>query len=233
MMAIARALHSDLALDGNFQVRYNGLMARTLLPSGGSSSHKAHTRAKAKRRERPMGAAISLGIGATIGVGIIILIVLLLIPSSTLHNFYVLVRHNASATLPLDPLYQEWAGKIQDEDALYVTTFSLLCGGLVLGRLAPRYAARRRILWVGALMALGIIAVSLGFVWFSAITQQNTMNHNEGGQTVRLTLPPKLILVQALCAVAWTAVCVFGTWLGVTWRDRRSSGHDASGLRPA
>ena len=178
------------------------------------------TRAKAKRRERPLGAAVGLGVLTAFGVGLLILIVELLIPNSTLHNFYLLAHHNASATLPLDPLYQEWADKIQEEDALLVTPLSLLCGGLVMGRLSPSYVPRRRLLIAGGLLGLGVLAVSLGFLWPTAILQQNTLNAHEGGQIVHLTAPVGLIVRQALFGAAWTALCVLGTRLGLHWRDR-------------
>ena len=192
-------------------------------------------RGKAKKRERPLGVAIGLGLAATLLVGVVIAVALLLTPGTVAHQFFRLVHNNASATLPLDPLYQEWAAKIQEEDTLFGTPISLLCGGLVLGWLAPHYASNRRVLVAGALMGLGVLAASLGFVWTTGIIQQSTLNAHEGGQQVVLTAPPELILHQTMGVAAWTAVCVLGTWLGLLLRDRgrNKPGAEASDLRTA
>ena len=188
----------------------------------------AQRRVKAKRREKPLGAAIGLGLTAILAVGIVIILVQLLIPGTAIHNFVLLAQNNASATLPLDPLYQRWLNQIEEEEALFGTPFSLLCGGLVLGWLAPSYASRRRVLLSGLALGFGTVAFSVAFEWVAALNQQNTLNIHEGGLQVSLTAPPDLILRQTLLVAAWTAICVLGTWLGLTLRERRRQDPDKS-----
>ena len=175
---------------------------------------------RAKKREQPLGVAIALGLAATLAAGIVIALALVLIPGTAAHQFYSLVSHVQSATLPLDPLYQEWSEKISEEEALFATPVSMLCGGLALGWLAPSYVERRRVLLSGGLMGFVVIAVSISFVWVFGILDQNALNHIEGGQQVRIAAPPKLIAWQAFFAVIWTAICVLGTWLGLRLRER-------------
>ena len=174
-----------------------------------------------KKREQPLGVAVAYGLATTFAVAALITVAQFLAPHSVLHNFTLLAHYNASATLPLDPLYQDWSSQLQEEDVLFVTPFSLLCGGLMLGRLAPSYAPLRRVLLGGGLLGLGVLAASLGFTWPEAIFQQNTMNAHEGGRQVSLTAPPALIAKQALAAIFSVAVCVLGAWLGLRLRDRR------------
>ena len=183
-----------------------------------------HARGKAKTRERPLGTAIGLGLAATLAVGIFIALALLLIPGTVAHQFFRLAHYNASATLPLDPLYQNWAEKMQEEDVLFGTPLSLLCGGLVLGWFAPSYVSRRRALLSSAALSIGVLAVSLAFQWAAAVTQQATLNAHEGGQQVNLTAPPALIFRQALWVIVWTAICVLGTWAGLALRTRKRQG---------
>ena len=184
-------------------------------------------RSKAKKRELPLGTAIGLGLAATLAVGLLMATALLLTPGTAAHQFYALVHGNSSATLPLDPLYQNWAEKMGEEDALIGTPLSLLCGGLALGWLAPNYVVRQRVLLSGAALGFGVMAVTLTFQWVAALNQQNTLNVHEGGQQVALTAPPDLILRQAFLVVVWTAICVLGTWLGRTLRERSRSKQDA------
>ena len=189
-------------------------MARTLGAAPGRVKNKG------KKREQPLGIAVALGLATTLAAAVLIVAVQLLIPHSVMHNFYALVHYNASATLPLDPLYQNWATVIQEDDVVE-TALALLCGGFVLGRLAPSYAPTRRVLLAGLLMALGVLLVSLGFVWTSAVISQNTLNAHEGGQQVGIAAPPLLVVVQTLLVIFWTALCVFGTWAGRLLRQRR------------
>lgn len=196
----------------------------------GYNEAMARTRGRAKRREQPLGVAIGLGLAATLAVGVLIGVILLLIPGTVVHQFFSLVHNASSATLPLDPLYQEWAEKIAREDVLFVSPLSLLCGGLVFGWFAPSYVARRRTLLSGAALGFGVLAAVLAFIWLEASKQQTLMNHNEGGQQVILTAPPEFILLQALCIAVWTALCILGTWLGLTLRDRARS---RQGAEPA
>ncbi len=171
-----------------------------------------------------MGQAIGLGLAATLGVGLVILFVQLLIPSSTLHHLYRLIQGASSATLRGGRLFQEWSEDVQEQEALFSTPFSLLCGGLVLGRFAPHYASYKRVLIAGALMAFGIIAVSLAFVWPAAVIQQEKMNTDQGGMTWHISATlDNLIVRQILWALAWIAVCVLGTWLGLRLRDRKTA----------
>lgn len=193
----------------------------------------ARTRRKTKKRERTLGQAIGLGLAATLGVGLLILIVQLLIPSTTVYNFFRLAHAASSATLRGGTLFQEWAGDIQEQEALFATPFSLLCGGLILGRFAPRYASYRRVLTAGGWMAFGTVAVSLAFAWPAAVIQQEKMNRDQGGHIFHISAPPDLLVRQSLWAFAWIAVCVLGTWVGLRLRDRRVPSDPAPALRPA
>ena len=175
---------------------------------------------RGRKREQPLGVAIALGLAATLAAAIVIALASVLVPGTPAHKFYSLVAHIHSATLPLDPLYQEWFEKMSEEDTLFGTPVSLLCGGFALGRLAPNYADRLRVLISGGLMGLGVIAAAVAFEWVLGTLSQSTLNHMEGGQQVNITLPSELIAKLIVVAVFWTAVCVFGTWLGLRGRER-------------
>ena len=187
--------------------------------------NKQTARGRAKKRELPLGAAIASGLGATLAVGIAIALALVLIPGTAAHQFFSLVSGIHSATLPLDPLYQEWSEKISEEETLFATPISMLCGGLALGWLAPSYASRRSVLLSGGLLGFGVVAASIGFVWAFGIINQNTLNHQQGGQQVVITAPPELIVKEAVAALLWTAICIFGTWLGLRLRARQQESH--------
>ena len=174
---------------------------------------------RGKKREQPLGIAIVLGLAATLAAGIVIAVVSVLLPGTPAHQFYSLAQHIHSATLPLDPLYQEWFEKMSEEDTLFGTPVSLLCGGFALGRLAPSYADRLRVLISGGLMGFGVIAAAVAFEWVSGTLSQSTLNHMEGGQQVNITLPSELIAKLIVVAIFWTAICVFGTWLGLLLRE--------------
>ena len=184
---------------------------------------KTRTRARARRRERPLGAAVALGLAVTLGVGLVILVAQLLSPGSFLRQYSELLRHAPSASLPLSPLYQQLSERVAREEALFATPLSLLCGGLTLGLLAPRYAPKRRVLIAAGLMAFGILAVSLAFLWVDNIATTNVLNSHEGGNVTHPTAPPAYLLLQALWGLAWIGACVLGAWLGLRGRDRRVS----------
>ena len=179
------------------------------------------THGRAKRRERPLGAAIGWGLVVTFGAGLVILLVLRSLPGSVITHLFQLSLHAASPTLRGDPLYQQYSDQLDELDALLGTPLSLLCGGLTLGRLAPRYATRRRVLLSGAAMAFGINVVTLAFTWLSAVIEQNRINHREGGYIYPITAPLDLIVRQIVFILVWTGVCAFGAWLGLRWRDRK------------
>ncbi len=194
-----------------------------------STARTRGTRAKAKRRERPLGAAVSAGLAVTLGVVLVILIVQLLIPSSFLRQYFDLLRHSPSATLPFSPLYQQYSEEAAREEALFATPFSLLCGGLTVGLLAPRYSPKRRVLVAAGLMALGILAVSLSFLWVDSVSTTNILNAHEGGYISHPTAPLGYLLRQALWGLGWIAACVLGAWLGLRLRDRRApQGNDSA-----
>ena len=235
-MLPAHDLLHDFLLDAAPGLGYNAGMARTASlntkspdtksPDTKSPDTKSANRAgqgkarRAKKREQPLGVAIALGLAAVLAAGIVIALVSVLIPGTAAHQFYSLVHNIQSATLPLDPLYQEWFEKMSEEDALFGTPISLLCGGLTLGWLAPSYADRRRVLLSGALLGFGVITTAVAFEWVSGILSQTTLNHTEGGQQVNITAPPELIIKQVITAIIWTAICVAGTWLGRRLRER-------------
>ena len=175
---------------------------------------------RARKREQPLGIAIVLGLAATLAAGILIAVVSVLLPGTAAHQFFSLVSHIQSATLPLDPLYQEWADKLSEEEVFFATPLSLLFGGLTLGWLAPSYVDRRRVLLSGALLGFGVVAASVAFVWVFGTLDQKALNHIEGGQQVNITAPPELIVKQVISAILWTAICVGGTWLGLRGRER-------------
>ena len=202
---------------------YNAGMARTASLENKSADRIG--RGRAKKRELPLGAAIAYGLGAALAAGIVIALTLVLVPGTAAHQFFSLVSGIHSATLPLDPLYQEWSEKISEEETLFATPASMLCGGLTLGWLAPSYASRRSVLLSGGLMGFGVIATSIAFVWIAGVANQNALNHQQGGQQVIITAPPELIVKQAVAAVLWTAICVLGTWLGQRLRARQQAPH--------
>ena len=155
----------------------------------------------------------------TLAVAILIVVVQLLIPHTVVNDFYTLVHYKASATLPLDPLYQRWYESLSEED-FYVTAFSLFCGGMVVGWLAPSYVSPRRVLLAGAALGFGLPAVCVALRWTGGVLEQNTLNQREGGQQVGIAAPPSLILGQIVLLVIWTVVCALGAWLGVRLRSR-------------
>lgn len=164
------------------------------------------------------------------GAGLIILLAQLLLPGSFMRQYYELLLHSPSATLPFSALYQQLSEKAAQEEALFATPFSLLCGGLTLGRCAPRYAPLRRILVSGALMAFGILAVSLTFLWGDNLYTTKLLNTHEGGYISQQTAPLAYMLRQMLWGLAWIAACVLGTWLGLRLRDRGIPRNDAKGV---
>jgi len=210
---------------------YNADMARTASLDTKSAEKKSAERKsadgtaqkkgrRARRREQPLGVAIALGLAAALAAGIVIALASVLIPGTAAHQFYALVHSIHSATLPLDPLYQDWAEKIDEEETLFATPLSLLCGGLTLGWLAPSYSGRRRVLLSGGLMGFGFIVAVVAFVWVVGTLNQNLLNRTEGGQQVNITAPPELIVKQIIAAILWTAICVLGSWLGLRLRER-------------
>ena len=169
---------------------------------------------KQRKRERTLGQAIGLAVAVTLGVGLLIFVILMLVPGTPLPNFYQLAHNNASSTLRTDPLFLQWMDKIDELEALLVTPLSLLCGGLTLGWFAPHYATRRRVLISAAAIALGLVTLSLAFLWPTAILQQDALNTHAGGTQVYVTAPAYVIRNQVFWGLIWTLVCVLGAWLG-------------------
>lgn len=194
-------------------------MARTLTRETDKKNTDKKTR-RGKRRERPFGAAVGWAVAATLAVGLVILIVQLLLPSSAVHNMFLLAHYNSSPTLRDNPLFQKWMDAINREET-YVTALCLFCGGLTLGWLAPAYAGRGRVLRVAAVLAFALVAASLAFVWPAAIVQQNRLNNEVGGRIIQVGIPPDLMVRQALWSVLWIAVCVLGAWAGLWARGRK------------
>ena len=197
-----------------------------------STTRTRGTRAKAKRRERPLGAAVCAGLAVTLGVVLVILVVQLLLPSSFMRQYYELLRHSPSATLPFNSLYQQLSEKAAREEALFATPFSLLCGGLTVGLLAPRYAPKRRVLVAAGLMALGILVVSLSFLWVDSINTSNLLNTHEGGYISHPTAPLGYLLRQALWGMGWIAACILGAWLGLRRHGPHPAQDDGKGVSP-
>jgi hypothetical protein len=181
----------------------------------------ARARGRAKNRERPLGVAVGLALAATLAVGLVLLVAQLLWPGSVVRNFFLMSLHASSATLPLDPLYQQYKEALNRQEALLDSPLAFGCGGLVLGLLAPRYAACGRVLITSALMALGLLVVLLGFTWIDALHNTNALADNEGGRVARLGAPLDYVLRQTAWGLGWTAVCMGGAWVGMRARDRR------------
>ena len=202
----------DAALDEALGLGYNGDMARTL--------STARIRGRAKKRETPLGIAVAWGLATTLAVAILIVAVQFLEPRSALREFYLLVHYNSSATLPLSPLYQEWYEEISKEDVVG-SAFSLLCGGLAVGWLAPSYASRRRVLLAGLGLGFGVPLACLAFLWIGGVVEQNALNVQQGGQQVKIVAPASLIVAQAFFVVVWAGLCVLGAGAGLALRARR------------
>ena len=80
------------------------------------------------------------------------------------------------------------------------------------------------------LMAFGILAASLAFLWVDNIATMRILDSHEGGEVTHPTAPFAYLLLQALWGLAWIGACVLGAWLGLCGRDRRVSREAA---RPA
>ena len=154
-------------------------------------------------------------------MALVLFFILMAIPGSALHYFLQLCLHDASATLPFSQLYQEWSAKIEIEEIFLVTPLSLLCGGLILGWLAPRYVSRKSVLLSAAAMGIAILVLSLAFTWTTSVYETNGLAASEGGWVARLSAPLSYIVRQTLLVAAWTTVCVLGATLGLRLRDRR------------
>ena len=217
-------------LDARARSGYNGHMAHSTARVNG------RTRRKAKKRERPLGAAIGWGLAVTFAVALIILLALRQLPGAVITHLFELSRYAASPTLRNDALYQQYSERLNEMDALLGTPLSLLCGGLTLGWLAPRYATRRRILLSGTTMAFAVVVIPLALVWLAAVLQQNAIDRQMGGYFYPVTAPPDLIVRQILWAILWVAIGTGGTWLGLRLRDRKaatvSSGSPATSGSP-
>lgn len=183
---------------------------------------------KAKRRERPLGVAVGWGLLAYLGAGLVILLILTHLPGSVITHLFQLCLYAASPSLRNDPLYQQYSERLAEMDTLFGTPLSLLCAGLTLGRLAPRYATRRRVLLAGTAMAVGVVAVPLLLTWLAAVLQQDAINRQTGGYVFPVTAPADLIVRQLALFLVWGAIGAGGAWLGLRLRDRKTAGPAAS-----
>ncbi len=170
-----------------------------------------------------MGVAIGWGLTVTFGVALIIFLALRQLPGAVITHLFELSRYAASPTLRNDPLYQQYSDRLAEMDVLLGTPLSLLCGGLTLGWLAPRYTTRQRVLLPGTTMALAAVVIPLALVWIAAVLQQNAIDRQIGGYVYPVTAPLHLILRQILCAILWVAIGTGGTWLGLRLRDRKAA----------
>ena len=175
---------------------------------------------KQKKRERTLGQAIGLSLAVTLGVALLIFMVLMSLPGSALHQLYLLIRFNSTATLRSDILFKDWMEKVDVQEAVFVTPFSLLCGGLALGWLSPSYAARRRVLIWAAAIPVGLVTLFLALLWPTAILQQNAMNANAGGSQNYVTAPFEVVRNQIFWGIIWTLVSILGAWGGRALRLR-------------
>lgn len=107
-----------------------------------------------------------------------------------------------------------------------------MCGGLTLGRLAPRYATTRRVLLTSTKVAFALVFAVVLFDWVYALIQDRLIDRRIGGFYNPITAPPDVILRQIVWAAVWIACWILGTWLGLRWRDRKPTS-ETGALRPA
>lgn len=168
-------------------------------------------RRRARRRELTLGQAAARGAAVTIATAVAAFVALILTPNSALRQFWDL----ASNSVPVSsgsPLRAQIMDAIQREDALLVFPLALLCGGLTVGRLAPRARRMRTVMKAGVGMGALIVLSVVGLEWGGKIAAQG--GHLLPGQADR-----QLVLTLLGCALGWTLCSALGTRLGLFWRE--------------
>jgi hypothetical protein len=187
------------------------------------SRNPARQRRRARQqraRERSAVIAAGLSVAAILIVGLGYFFIEANIPGTAVRNFLLLVITNGQVS-PRSELYRALFAHIEMEDALIASPLSLLCGGLVLGRLIPSRFTRARLMRIATVVSVGVILAFMFFVWGLIIAGQH--GHLRPGE-----VDTHKAWVQTACAFGWIAAYLVGAWCGVAWRDRRERAGAAS-----
>ena len=142
-------------------------------------------------------------------------------PGTPLHNFWELMVVNGQVS-PTNPLIDQFLEQVRGPDVLIETLLCLLGGGIALGRLAPRSAARGSVLRAGVGGAALVVVIILTLSWTLEVVQLR--GHLSAG-----TIDAQLVATQFGWIVVWTLAYLVGTLAGLRWRDRQaSSAQDAA-----
>lgn len=177
---------------------------------------RAHRRRFA-RPERSFFAAACLSALVFLGVALLIGLIELALPTSALHNYYELVFVNGVVSSQ-SPIYQEMLAGVKRTDLLFVTPFSLFCGGLAFPFLAPRSATRPRVLRASVLVVAAITVGYLLLFWGSVLDFMH-------GRLQPGMVDAQTVLTQTAFGLAGIAAFVLGVFLGL--RRRRAPDADA------
>lgn len=167
------------------------------------------------RPERSLLAAACLSALVFLGMALLIGLIELALPTSALHNFYELAFVNGQVN-PQSPIYQDTLDQVKRTDLLFATPFSLFCGGLSFPFLAPRSAARPRVLRASALVAAAITIGYLLLFWGSVLDAMH-------GRLQPGMLDAQTVLTQTAFGLAGIAAFVLGVFLGLLGRSARRS----------
>lgn len=197
---------SSLPVDGSDTACYNVSMAQ--------SRTTARTRTDARRqRQREQSAALAAGFSVlTIFlVATLTFLILLNLPGTPVRNFWLLLTVNGQVS-PNSQLYRDLFAQIERQEALFVTPFCLLIGGLALGRLMPKRIPRLRLLRTAGIVTVGVVLACILFRWGLILYGQQ--GHLRAGE-----LDTQVALTQTACSLGWIIAYLIGTWVGVLWRD--------------
>lgn len=145
-------------------------------------------------------------------------------PHSPLNNLWNLLIVNGQVSSD-SPLIAQLLGEVNRQDLAFLSYACLLGGGVALGWLAPRAAARRRVLLAAAGATGGIVLVCLALAWSLQLWLQH-------GHLLPHQVDPLLVGTQLGWALSWVLVYVAGTLLGLRVRDRRHAGRHAAEAAP-
>lgn len=178
-------------------------------------------RRKRRVRERPLWQAALWSVVVTMALGILTFQVAVQWPGTPLHNFWELMVVNGQVS-PTNPLIDQFLEQVRGPDVLIETLLCLLGGGIALGRLAPRSAARGSVLRAGVGGAALVVVIILTLSWTLEVVQLR--GHLSAG-----TIDAQLVATQFGWIVVWTLAYLVGTLAGLRWRDRQaSSAQDAA-----
>ncbi len=163
-------------------------------------------------RERPLWAALLLSLLCVLALGLIAFEADLHWPNSPLNNLWNLLIVNGQVS-PDNPLIAQYLGAINRQDLVFFSYACLFGGGVTLGRLAPRTAARRRVLAAAGGATGGIVVLCLALAWSLQLRLQR-------GHLLPHQIDALLVGTQLGWAVSWVLVYMAGTVLGLKGRDR-------------